>query len=388
MRAFMKLVAFELSKLIKSPAIVGFVIICIVANILFVLGTSQKEFIDYTNDVTEVTGGVYGAEYMEKFNTIPVSDDWRYEALAMSAKGTRDVFGEFKISEIQATLKNDDTKLSDMSKNILARKYEALEPVIMEKAERGDGDYVYFAEYTNYIHETVFGVGRLLMAESCIFFMLIMLWALGYEGMSKTSLVIFSTRTGRRIALHKVLSAFIIGTAFFILTYAVTYGLTFIVNDFSLVWEQNVSAQYHTSGARFLGVMPFITWSSMTIGEYLFAGLGVALLNAFVCGAFAIPFGLLIKNVYVAFCCAAGITFLNFVAMLLGEQTLNAVPFAWHLSLITPLAQMLNNLIWFTDGGTKMLIPHFEYLYPLICICLLGMAALVCAKRFHVKEIA
>jgi hypothetical protein len=388
-----RLTGFELAKLAKSPAVFGFVAVCLIANAALAFALSHKGEIDYLNEVTGATGTAYGDEYSEKLRSVPEPDQgspegWLYEMLLSSADGAHNVFADWDGDATIKLLRSGAVRLSDEAKRMLVLKYDALEPVIREKAKRGDGDAVYFAGNSDYIHESVFGItGRLLAAESCIFFVLMMLLSLGYENMAGTSPVIFSSRTGRRLALHKIAAALITGAAFFIVTCAVTYGATFALNDFSQVWGQNVSAQYHTSGDLFLGTLPFITWSGMTIGGYFIAGLGVTLLNAFVCALFAIPFGLMARNVYTAFGLIAGLSFVDLVAMALGPQSVGTIPFAWHLSLVTPLSQIMSNLLWFSDGGTRMLLPRFELYYPLICIAALAPAIAVCAKRFHRKEI-
>jgi hypothetical protein len=155
-----------------------------------------------------------------------------------------------------------------------------------------------------------------------------------------------------------------------------------------VVWGQNVSAQYHTINDRFLGSLPFVTWDNLTFGEYFFAGVLVAFLNGLATALCAIPFGLTIKNTYVAFCAMAGFGFLNIVLYVVGVPPVGTVPFWWNLLMLTPLSQIFNNLLWFSDGGGAMLLPHFEVLYPLIFVALLIPSVVFGAKRFTRKEIA
>ncbi|MFP3153412.1 hypothetical protein LQZ18_03090 [Lachnospiraceae bacterium ZAX-1] len=391
----MKLIKFEMIKLAKSPAILGFFSVCLLFNVIVVFASSHKTQIDYLNGIAKITGVVYGEEYKQKLQTVkkPADGgypyDWLYESLEAAAEGAHNAFADWDNQTIQNRLKSSDVKLSDTAKKMLAWKYDKLEPIVAEKAMRGDGKSVYFATQSYHIHETVFGnIGKILAVESCIFFVLIMLWALGFESIAGTSLVTYSTKAGRKLAIPKIVAALLIGMAFFITTYIITYGLTFGANDFSVVWGQNVSAQYLEVSPPFLGRMPFATWEPMTVGGYFWVGVGVAFLNGLVSALFAVPFGLLIKNTYVAFCCVSGLSFVNFVVMLMGSKTAGTVPFLWHLSLIAPLPQIFNNLLWFTDGGTGMLLPHFEVLYPLIFAALLVPAIAFSAKKFIRKEIA
>jgi hypothetical protein len=391
----MRLLKFEIVKLLRSPAIFGFLAACLILNTIVILSSSHKQSIDYLNDVAKVTGNVYSTEYKEKLQTIvaPREDDyqkrWIYDGIMQAADNSGNVFAEFDIQEITQKIQNSEKGYSKSTLQIGQWKYRLLAPVIDAKAEARDGDSVYFSTQSNYIHETVFGIiGGLLAAECGMFFILIMLWALGFENMAGTGSVAYSTKTGRKLTFHKTAAALAVGTAFFLIIYITGYGLTFAVNDFSQVWGQNISAQYHTIYDDMLGSLPFTTWSSMTVGGYFFRGVGVAFLNCLAMALFAVPFGLLIKNVYAAFCSIASIAFLHFIFYVFGLQTPGKVPFLWNLSLIPPLTQILNSTLWFSDGGMRMLLPHFETVYPLICLLLLCPVVMIASRKFARKEIA
>jgi len=387
------LLKFEIVKLLRSPAIPGFLTACLILNVFLVFVSSYRQDIEFMNDITRITGSVYGAEYMENLKLIPIPDMydfngryWRYNELIQAAENARNVFADLDGGrELRERLPN--APYSDLTIQIQQWKYGLLTPVIEQKATDNDGAYVYFGSRSAWIHDTVFGaLGKILAMQASVFFILIMLWTMGFENMVGTGLVTWSAKTGRKLAFYKAAAALALGTGFFIIIYVVTYGLTFIVNDFSLVWGQNVSAQYNMVFAPFFGQLPFITWSSKTIGEYFFASVGVALLNGIVTALFAIPFGLLIKNVYAAFCSIAGFTFLQFLFYFAGQQ-METLPFVWNLSLIMPLTQILENTLWFTDGGMSMLLPRFETFYPLICMILICPVIIMAGRKFKRKEI-
>lgn len=390
----------EIVKLLRAPAILGFLGVCLIVNTVVILTNSYKEEIDYINDVGETTGWVYGTEYRQKLQTVPVPDElewpesWNHENIVRGAEGTRNVFAELDTDELFAQLHDESAPYSSLTRKILRMKYDLLTPVIKQKAASDEGSSVYFGAQTGQIHEAVFGIiGTLLAVECCIFFVLFMLWALGFETMAGTGLVTFATKTGRRQVFHKVAAALVMGTGFFIIIHAAGYGLTFFINDYSEVWGQNISAQYHTIYDNYLGSLPFITWGSMSIGGYFFAFAGVSLLNGLVSALIAIPFGLLIKNVYLAFCSVAGMAFLHLVFYLFFLNKAysgapGAIPFLWNLSLIFPLTQIFNTGLWFSDGGMLMLLPRFEVFYPLICMLLLCPVLIVCGHKFKRKEIA
>ncbi|MDR1558976.1 MAG: hypothetical protein LBS84_04605 [Clostridiales bacterium] len=389
----MRLLKFEIAKLLRAPAIPGFIAACLVLNIIVIISSSQSRNIDYLNEVAKITGPVYGTEYTKKLQSVrqPSEYDyqkhWLYEDIVRAAENSANVFAEFDTDKISEKL-HENSPYSNITMKIQQWKYDLLTSEIDAKARAHDGDSVYFSAQSMYIHVIIFGtIGKLLATECGIFFILIMLWALGFENMAGTGLVAYSTKTGRKLVFHKTAAALMIGTAFFVVIYATGYGLTFAINDFSQVWGQNVSAQYNAVYDNVLGSLPFITWSSMTVGGYFFASVGIAFLNCVVIGLFAVPFGLLIKNVYAAFCSIAGIAFLHFMFYMYGLMSPKGVPLIWNISLITPLAQILNNTLWFTDGGMRMLLPRFEMFYPLICVILLCPVLFVAVKKFTRKEI-
>ena len=394
----MNLLKHEIFKLLRSPAIYGFLIACLLINVFAIIGSSNSYQIDYINDLSKTTGHVYGDEYLEKLLSVTDPDllyyNWLHAEIVRAAESAHNVFAELDGGRVfRNMLQQDEIPFSETTIKIQLWKYEKLAPVIEEKAERDDGASVYFGPYSMWVHSRVFGgssgigIGMLTAMQTCLFFILIMLWTLGFENMAGTDLVVWSTKTGRRLILHKVAAALLIGTAYFIVTYAVTYGITFAVNDFSQVWSQNVSAQYNVVQDQLFGQIPFITWRNMTVGGYFFASAGIVLLNGIVAAFLTIPFALLIRNVYVAFCTIAGITVVHFILFVFGIQPEGAVPFIWNFSMILPLMQVINNGIWFTDGGIRMLLPHFETLYPLICLLLLCPVIFISTRKFLRKEI-
>lgn len=391
----MRQLKLEVTKLLRSPAIFIFLAACLITNISVILMSSHKREIDYLNKVSKVTGFVYNDEYNEKLKTITApnesahSESWIYNSLIQGAENARNTFEDMEGgAKIQNSLLSKNAPYSKITIKIQQWKYRIYSPVIKEKAKSGDDKFVYFGPICNYIHESIFIItGRLFAAECCIFFILIMLWSLGFENMAGTELVTYSTKTGRRLALYKSAAALFVGTAFFIVIYTIGYGLTFLINDLSQVFGQNISAQYHTVRETFLGSQPFLTWSSMTVRGYFFSSVFIAFLNGLVVALFTIPFSLLIKNVYAAFSSIAGVVFINLMFYLFGLQTDGYIPFLWNLSLATPLPQIINNDLWFSDGGMRMLLPRFELFYPLLCIIILCPIILISARKFRRKEI-
>jgi len=159
----MRIFKAELQKLLRSPAILGFLIVCLTVNTIAVFASSHKEEIDYINALPEIA--------LEEYNP----------------------FEELRGGEqIKEWLLAERKTIPPLALKLLLWEYDLLGPEILAKATRRDGDAVYFAQATQMIHNDIFSkLGRLFAMESGMFFILVMLFALGYEGMSGTDLVIF-----------------------------------------------------------------------------------------------------------------------------------------------------------------------------------------------------
>ena len=382
-------IKLEMLKLVRIPALAGFLITCLILNTIVVFTTSNKRQIDYINEVTILAGAVYNDDYREKIGSLSAPRDsdleWLHESLVQAASEVQPLDYETTLDEILDTLEKGDPRFTQANLDVLKLKYRFLEIAAAEPTEKSS---VYFGPSTNYIHESTFGlIGRLLAAETCVFFLLIMLLSLGYDWITRTAPITFSTTVGRRLTRSKTVAALGIGTGFFAVLYMLTFGLVFLVNDFSLVWSQTVSAPAHTTFDSTLGHLPFITWFPFTIGQYLWASIGVAYLTCLVVGVSAIPVGLLITNSYMAFSVFAGLGVLQYIFYV-------ACPgwgiwrFLWSLTAFLPMPQILNNSLWFSHGGVRMLLPYFELLSPMICLLLLVPCLVLSSRLFNRKEIS
>jgi hypothetical protein len=383
---------FELKKVLTAPVVLGFLAVMIAVNVIYVFATSQKTTIDYYNVLSETTGTSFGTALTGELKSVrqPTEDDYVHYYLykdfagaASSAEQTWNSFETVRGNDLKDTVAAPRFPTSELAKEIQFWKYEKLKPVIEEKIERGDAASVYFSNHTNEIHGALFTYFfRLLGTQSAILFILLMLFALGYERMAGTDMVVYAARKGRGLVLTKGLAALCAATLCFIVLYGVSCGVLFLVNDVSIVWPQNVSALFHTVYSDNFGSYPFITWGEMTIGSYFFGCVLVSYLQCLVMALFTAPFGLLVRNVYVAFCAVAGACFVHF--MLIIHPALEH--FAYYLLMLEPLPQLFFNQFWFSDGGDRMLLPHFEWLYPLICIAVLTPVILACLRRFYRKD--
>ena len=381
----------EIRKIIHTPALWVFVAIALVVNTVYIFSSIQSSTIDYYYELNKTTGTVYDEGFLDRLHTVPQpseDEDFEknllylsYEAAAMEANEPFEAIrGEILRKQIPS---NRFLSSSPLAQKIIDWKYNLLESVIDKKIAAKDSEDVYFAYNSEMIQEMIFtNYHRLLGAEIVVLFILMMLYAIGFENMFNTESVVYTTRRGRKSVIQKGVAALISALILGLIVYALSSLLMFSVNDFSGVWSQNISAQYNLMHFPQWGEYPFLTWESMTVGVYAIACAGVLFLHGFLAGIFAAVFALMIRNVYIAFCAIFAVSFLHFILIF----SSNLPAFLFDVLLIPTVTQILYCQWWFTDGGPYALLPHFEIFYPIICIVLLLPILLFAYRHFRRKE--
>jgi hypothetical protein len=380
----MVLFRFEIGKLLRTKAVWAFVAIALAVNIGFVAGSSQKSVIDYVNEVSAVTGTEFSASYRDKIAAIEAPDDPFFkkihEGLVAGAEGYFNSFDGLSTDTLRPSI---GSRVPALPHALLERKYEMLSPVVERKATEGAAASVYFSVYTNGIHQVVFrNMIRMIIAEAGVLALLLALLALRYESLSGTVDTVWSKRVGRLLVLPKAFAALAVLALTFAVLCGVSYLVLFSVNDFSLVWNQNVSAMYHNF-PTLDGFIPFVTWTPMTVKEYFIGMIFACFLNCATLALFAALLALLCRNTLTAFGSAVGIAFLHFVGILKipDESAL------YYALMAPPLAQAFQADRWFSEGGGFALVPHFEIVYPLFCMGALTAVIVPVYRRFRGKDL-
>jgi hypothetical protein len=332
---------YELKKLFTAPAVLAFVILCLLFNAVYVFSI---DYGDYGFDKTEPAPNVF-----ETFVAPPVA-------------------------EIYIEQQNADGLVAQTYRD----KYADLQIVVDEKAERGDALSTYFGPLvTKTIHNKLFGKLMMwLLIEGMVLAMLLSVLSMGWEQINKTELLSYSTKVGRRLILRKIAASLTAGLVFFILIAAVALGLYFLLNDYSGVWLDNVSSGNNRIKDIIAGNRPFTTWHNFTILGYLFAHLGVStglVACASLMGAAA---GVIAKNSYIGF---LGAVLVNVVCAVIPSIVTSAV-YAKYLFVLTPVNLWRRTGFWFTDGLMDVLFKNFETLGlclslgVTLCVLLAAMA--------------
>lgn len=149
-------------------------------------------------------------------------------------------------------------------------------------------------EIHNYLYGTLLCNVWLEMAVLVI---CVTLFLMDYERIFKTSDLVYSSVKGRRLQLGKMCLGLFYGMAAGILLLVATLLLFFWVVPMEGLWDVPMTAAL-VANARVVWLYPFITYTSMTVKEYLLASLLLGTVMALGVGILAGVVQLLMRNSY------------------------------------------------------------------------------------------
>ena len=339
---------YETRKLLCSPALVGFSVVCLIVNFLLLL----------------MLYGNGGYEKPEPVHEAP------------------NVFEGYQVGGIAEGYirKHNVTEKNAQNVKVL---YGKLQPVIERKAADGDALSPAFGTATWYVHDTFYGwIFNALVAEGCLIALFAALLSVGYENVRGTEPIICSSKTGRGIMRAKLAASLASALALF----APLLGLTLILffarygarHDFAAAWGDNVSNGFNYAVGAY--GKPFITWVSFTVGQYLYACIGAAVLLSVCFGLIGFCAGVFIRNVTVSCLAAAvacGLMYLGKSLFAIGS-TVRGV---WNM---TPVWLWRGSAQWFTDGEADIVHARFEtagLMASLAVLAALRVASYIIYKR-------
>lgn len=342
----MRLFSFEIKKIMSSYAIWGFIILCLAFNALVIISDGTDGYTNFMPEPQNVFDGYNTGEIAEAYIGV----------LGVSGGIAEDI----------------------------RAKYAALQTVTDEKAVRGDSLSPYFGDNTYMRHKKLFGsVMTALSREGVLLAVLAMLFAIGHENINRTEQVVYSTKTGRRIAAKKFMAAVVAGVCAYLLLTALTLALYFALTDYKGVWGSNVSSCFNGIMDIVTGFRPFATWQSFTVLSYLLAviGLSLGVILCFSLAGFAA--GSLIRNSYAVMI----MLFIIGVLCVAVPMILPNDAYAKYISVLTPVWLLLKQPLWFTDGGIDVLWRSFETVGVCLSLMLLAVLAVIVNNRFRKKDI-
>lgn len=337
------IVLYEMKKIFLHPLIVAWLILSLGMNLIFVFGTynSSKSTttLETVNIYEELEGADFAQRYIEKYHVIG--------------------------------------KNAENIKN----KYKKLQPVIEMKGKEKDALSFYFGSQTPFMHGNLFQTYfSILIIEMSLLALFIGLLSMTFEVIHETDHLIFTTKIGRKIIQPKywggLLSTFILVTTMLSLS-LVFY---FLRNDFSVVWQENVSSQFNSTVNEY--GKAFITWQSATVQRYLFKvsilsvclSLCFYLFGSIMALGYRRPYHAILSSVILL-----SSTFLVKFLFPIGSTIRG-------LFGLTPMWLWRTNGLWFTDGGADIIWSNYETKGLLFSLVVLSGSLLIIKKQWLKRE--
>ncbi|QIB68555.1 hypothetical protein Ami103574_04115 [Aminipila butyrica] len=334
---------YEIKKILFTPAILSVVLLCLIFNMAL---------IGIYDDDNPVQSDSQAVNIFEGFDAGDIAEGF--------------------IAKYHVTGSNADH---------IRGKYAKLQPIIDEKAVNGDSLSDYFRERTYSLHRLLFNTIFLaITAESSLLALFAALVSITYEQTQGTEYVVYSSKVGRHILRCKFcasLLAAICSTAMILVATLVVFFAKF---DFSKVWGDNVSSSFNFAAYSY--TIPFVTWHSFTVGEYLGVVISAAVVLASCFCLMGYTIGLFVPNSYGA-CIGA---LLAVVLPFLVKPLFSMGSISLSILNLMPTNLVLNSGQWFTDGNAGIIWANFETIGLVISFAVLGLTSGAAVRIFRKRE--
>ncbi len=379
----MTLVAWEWRKLVRLPALWGFLVLCLAFNgLLLWEEDSLRQPFNEASAIAEVLGQRMDGTFLDGLERLPRTE---YGDLVLSAaREMTDIFEDYDTRDL-AGLYEGVVKDSPAAVRLMSWKYTLLAERAAHLSGTGAAMDLYAGPVTHDAHQFLYDtLFRAVVTESLLVGMLSMLYLLGFEGQRRTVSLICASRSGRKLYGKKVLAGLTAAVFLYILLAAVTLSVYFCLWDYGGVWGGSVSSQFNYL-TDMLFRRPFLTWGDFTVGGYLAAELTLGALLTADFALLAAVCGSLLRTVYASALVLAVVCFggVGLTAML-AQMGLWCGYFA---SLVHPACVWLGIGGWFTELGLSGAAPWQETVSTGLDLLAFGLGTALSLRLFRRKDI-
>lgn len=353
----MRLIAFEMKKVVCFPALWTFLMLSLVLNGLLILGNDDvRNYFDIEKDDS---GAVMGAP--------------------------ENVFEGYDTG-VLAAFYADIVRESPTAAGWIRKKYSLLQPRAEQLAKSGAALDQYAGKATYESHQLLFGtLMRAILAEGSICAMLVILYLMGYEQLNRTEGQVCASCKGRRLWMTKLAAAMLSAEALYVLLAGMTLAFYLGRWDYGGIWGDSVSSRFNYL-TDMLYKRPFLTWHDFTVGGYLAASLSLGAGLVAVFGLLAAVCAMLLRNVYAAALVLGTVLFGGIGLGSLFSQC--RVWAAYFVMTLQPSAVWLDVNVWFTESGIAAFIPWQETVAVVLNLAVCGMAVCGMFRRFMRRDLS
>lgn len=270
--------------------------------------------------------------------------------------------------------------LSGRAAEWLIAQYERLDSRFQQLRANGEHETLFFPGTMFGTHPLLFKTVFGFLLFECLVLTLLLTAALAkYEFEHRTYLVVYAAGRGRRLTADKLAAALIATAVITVVMTALTLGLYFRLYDYSNMWDVPISSYFHFTG---LEKLPYISWHSLSFGQYLAleAGAMLALLLLFCAIAFILSVHM--TNSYVVFAAFALLTGLSLLlpGWIPGSSPLRLIAGFNPFILVLHFDRLL------MEAGS-LTFRHYERILFAVWTPLLALGLYASLKRFYRQNI-
>lgn len=416
----MDIFRLQFKRILRSPFFFGLLAVFLVFNFYLISTLSgEQQEINLINDVAGQTGVQINANFEKKFrpivnahigdlgelyrqktgkaptdaNTMAKSlseqfyelnaeqqkrfrDDCATIQLDGTVKGRNAIYEGYSVTQDgKASLKQG--KVTGAPAAFITHYCTELQDRVAQIKTDGEKDTLFFPGTVYQVHGFFYGtLFRAIVMESAILGALAMFFAVNYEFTHSTQDLAYTSRRGRRLTADQFRAAMLAGMLVPVFLMVTALSVFFANYHFSNVWGSYVSSALNAEphGMR---TVPYVTFWPMTMWQYLWAHIGLALVVQAVFCLLAFAVSIFCRNNYV-----------GFLAYALGWMITVNIPYVLPWNTMIPLILWANPVIawdncsnWLTQIGICDAYPWYHLL-----IFLLGAATAAVAGFFGIRR--
>ena len=381
----LRVIPFEIRKLFEQPMILLFFIASLLLNITYIATAGlDQSYLNYIQEMEVKTGNLITSEFRDKLSNQSTSK--KQQRLLTETAVLENVFQHYSTEALGQEM-IDFFQIQGSVAEKMKEKYERLTSVVHELAEEQAALEVGAAGETmsffTFIRNRLF---RVILGESLIFALLLGLYGSTSERLTKTDVLVITSKTGRKTQVSKYVASLILTFLFYVTMVILTFGIFNHMHPVGVLWETSMSTQFHLNVYVPQSLeIPFIPWQPMTLLNYTILSIVLGGLLIILCHGFNFLVGLWTDHLFRGF-----IVFIVIYVVFLGmEQIINQ--FGWwnmhSLLMWHPISLWKVQGYWFTEMGPYATMPWQESITMIINIFLLGIGGILTSKFYATKEV-
>ncbi|MBM7553101.1 hypothetical protein [Thalassobacillus pellis] len=348
------------------------------------LGDDYEEKVAWVNHIAKHDGKTYEhpSELLDTYiSEKPFNEDemqklWQYRSIETYYRVSQDIDEFYQKLDLKdsASAIIGMYGMKDAAADTVRDQFQKLDRRLEELIENGEHKHLFFHNKVYEMHELLFEkIGRALIFELMLLFVLITAAVTNYEFENKTAAVSYTAKRGRKLALAKLAAASIAGFFVILVLIGVTFTTYFLTYDYSGLWNVPISTYFNAEMP-----LPYITWWNLSFLEYLgFFVLFVIIIQYLFMGI-TFFLSIFMKNTYLVFFC---FLIIAGAGVLLPEIAPHGSNFIFYLQY-TPYVMVMNPHEWLMGNGPFTIYKTYEAVTIVVWTLVTGSLCALSIRRF------